>query len=133
MNKIVEKIFMLRRHQIIRWGRITGIGTIGLGFLILVLPIGAIFALEWKLKPLAASVQERDDKMFNSIATREDLKKYRTISQERYHDIENSYFDLLSTTAILTSALGLLLLSYGSLCLRARELAVEIAEAKSDD
>jgi hypothetical protein len=130
MPKIIEWLFMLQRHQLIRWGRTCAAVTIGMGLAAIVAALWGVWFVEARLEPLLASNRALDRKNIASIAKIEDLREYSLRSQERYASAEGEFIRLVGCSFVVLASLGVFSLSYGLLYLRARQLALEVDKAE---
>ena len=133
MPKIIEWLFMLQRHQLIRWGRPASVVTIGVGLVAIFAALYGAWFTEARLEPLLASNRALDRKNITSIAKIEDLRAYSLRSQERYASVEGGSIRLIGCSLVALASLGVFSLSYGVLYLRARQLALEVDQAKSSN
>ena len=130
MRRFVEWLFMLQRHQLIRWGRPCAVFTIGVGLACVVAALCGAWFMEARLEPLLSSNRDLDRKNITSIANIEDLRAYSLRSQERYASVEGGSIRLIGCSLVAVASLGVFSLSYGVLYLRARQLALEVDQAE---
>ncbi|MES2660649.1 MAG: hypothetical protein V4689_18635 [Verrucomicrobiota bacterium] len=132
MSPTLQKIFMLQRHQLIRWGSFGGYLSTGLGVLLIIASIPGFLVLDSQLKSLDALLEEMIKRERQVIESRESLDELKTFaikaSENRRSDsrqlIEMSR-NAIQVSVFWLALIGMLLFSLGILLLRTKELAVE--------
>jgi hypothetical protein len=132
MSPIIQKIFMLQRHQLIRWGTVNGVVCVTLSILFIVASILLYAVFNWQFRGIQAQLHQRANIERQVIDSRETMDELKSIALKVSEDHQKSLIDLseMSLSAIQLSLffmaiLGIQLFGYGMLSFRAKKLASE--------
>jgi hypothetical protein len=132
MSPVLQKIFMLQRHQLIRWGSVIGYLCTGIGVMSMIASIFLLQAFNSKFEEIDERLHDNAKLERQVIDSKKSMDELITFTLKSSEDRKNTLLDLseMSLSAIqlsllLFALLGFLLLGYGILSLRAKELALE--------
>lgn len=132
MSPVIQKIFMLQRHQLIRWGSINGVIFVTLSILFVVASILLLPIFNWQFKEINVQLHEKAKLERQVIDSTTNMDELRAYALKVSSDHKKSLIDLseMSLTAIqnsllLTAVLGLQFFGYAMLSFRAKKLALE--------
>jgi Na+-transporting methylmalonyl-CoA/oxaloacetate decarboxylase gamma subunit len=140
MSPTLQKILMLQRHQVIRWGGPTGYFTFVFGLLFMLVALVGFQVFNSKLKDMESQLQETKDltkTVIHSANNLEELKSVARIAINHNADMGTIQMKLihvcLKYSHLILFLLGCMFICYSALSFRAKELALEAAEKSKVD
>ena len=130
MQRHIETIFMCQRHQLVRWGKFSGYLGIGFGLVLCLTSIVAFFILVPILTHVQLVKDDRTERIVLGAKGAEELRWYAMQNQYHAQRVQLRLLDSFRAFAIVLSGAAILLISYGVLSLKARELAIAMNKAE---
>lgn len=133
MPLILQKIFMLQRHQLIRWGTTSGYLGVVSGLLFMVIAVTGMVVIPSKLAQAEARTADSRKHERSVILNSRNFEELRSFTLEGngYNaSMESIYWEsigeMIQCVAIILAGASVLAVGYGLLSLRMKELATEL-------
>lgn len=132
MAPIIQKILMLQRHQLIRWGTVNGVICVTCSILFVVASVLMFLVFKWQFREIHAQVHENakiERQFIDSKENRDELRAYALKATEDHQksliDLSEMSLNAIQNSLFLMAVVGLQFFAYGMLSFRAKKLALE--------